>query len=408
MKAEFFKLNKRKKKVLYLSTFKLTGVAYHRLYQPAKILNNGDDYEITIIDDLAKLKDRELKKYQFCFTTTLFKDDVYIKLKKLGVPLVIDVDDLWWCEKYWYLYLTWQYNQNAMRVQRCILLADAVITSTEYLADFIRNINKEVHVIPNGINPEERQWTRQLNHQEFTRFGFIGSVSHISDMPLLKGPIARLDGNMELAEKWQLVLGGFSMESQGFSIDPKTGQPVKQEIPLNQRDWVRMEGMFTNNWRVIKGKHYNNYRELLGKFKEEEIPNNIMPYRRIWAKDVNNYAKMFDEIDVLLIPLVDDQFNRCKSPLKVIEAAFKKKAVICNDVIPYAEFTDRDLVYKVEPRNDAVGFFNGMREAINEPQKRIDRTEALYEYVKKKYNLIHITETRKELYDMLTDKFHKS
>jgi len=51
-------------------------------------------------------------------------------------------------------------------------------------------------VIPNGINPEEPQWTRQLNHQEFTRFGFIGSVSHLSDIPLLQKPIERLDGNM--------------------------------------------------------------------------------------------------------------------------------------------------------------------------------------------------------------------
>jgi len=197
------------------------------------------------------------------------------------------------------------------------------------------------------------------------------------------------------------------MDSKGFAIDEKTGQPVEQEIPLNQRDWVRMEGMFTNNWRVVKGKAYTNYRELLGKFEDNEPPNNLMPYRRIWSKDVNNYAKMYDEIDVLLIPLVDDEFNRCKSPLKIIEAAFKKKAVICNDVLPYAEFTD-DMVYKVEPRNDAVGFFNGMREAINEPARRIERTEALYEYVKKKYNLIHITKTRKELYDTLIDKFNKN
>ncbi len=50
-----------------------------------------------------------------------------------------------------------------------------------------------------------------------------------------------------------------------------------------------------------------------------------------------DYGKLYSYIDVSLIPLISSDFNRCKSHLKLIEAAFTNTAVICSNVAPYKE-----------------------------------------------------------------------
>jgi len=52
-------------------------------------------------------------------------------------------------------------------------------------------------------------------------------------------------------------------------------------------------------------------------------------------KHWTEYAWEYNNIDVALAPLVPNPFNGAKSFLKVIEAGFKKKAIICSDTAPY-------------------------------------------------------------------------
>jgi glycosyltransferase involved in cell wall biosynthesis len=50
------------------------------------------------------------------------------------------------------------------------------------------------------------------------------------------------------------------------------------------------------------------------------------------------FGKIYEDIDVLLVPLTNNKFNRCKSELKFIEAGFTNTAVISSKVIPYSNF----------------------------------------------------------------------
>lgn len=51
----------------------------------------------------------------------------------------------------------------------------------------------------------------------------------------------------------------------------------------------------------------------------------------------SEYGKLYSHIDVNVIPLISSEFNKCKSHLKLIEAAFTNTAVICSPVAPYFE-----------------------------------------------------------------------
>lgn len=66
----------------------------------------------------------------------------------------------------------------------------------------------------------------------------------------------------------------------------------------------------------------------------EEILN---PSKTFKAKTVWEYATAYRNIDVSLAPLEDNIFNRCKSDLKVTEAAWSGSAIIASNVIPYKE-----------------------------------------------------------------------
>lgn len=52
-------------------------------------------------------------------------------------------------------------------------------------------------------------------------------------------------------------------------------------------------------------------------------------------KHWSEYAWEYNAIDVALAPLVDNPFNQSKSQLKIYEAGFKKKPIICSPVGPY-------------------------------------------------------------------------
>jgi hypothetical protein len=107
----------------------------------------------------------------------------------------------------------------------------------------------------------------------------------------------------------------------------------------------------------------------------------------------------YNELDVCLVPLVDSDFNRCKSELKMIEAGWFKKACICSDVIPYntidiAEFVDN---------KHKLGWHYAMKYCIENPSYTRDLGEELHEYVTKHHNLDHTNILRAELYKQLID-----
>jgi glycosyltransferase involved in cell wall biosynthesis len=63
----------------------------------------------------------------------------------------------------------------------------------------------------------------------------------------------------------------------------------------------------------------------------------ILKYNKSsYARDIWNYAKLYKNVDVSLVPLVGNKFNWSKSDLKITEAAATKTAVIASNTKPYS------------------------------------------------------------------------
>ena len=122
--------------------------------------------------------------------------------------------------------------------------------------------------------------------------------------------------------------------------------------------------------------------------------------------DINKYATNYNYFDVSLAPLVDSDFNKNKSQLKVIEAGFHKKAIIATAENPYlidlvngwenGKFTDNGNGLLVQTSKNHKQWHQHMKRLIDNPSLIEDLGNRLYETVKDKYSLSTVSKNRVE------------
>ena len=147
---------------------------------------------------------------------------------------------------------------------------------------------------------------------------------------------------------------------------------------------------------------------------DSQLPYNDkdMPYRRIWTKSIETYAKGYNEFDVALAPLVETSFNKYKSQLKIIEAGFHKKAIIAQNYGPYTidlisaiekggGFNNNGNSLLVESSKNHKQWSQHVKRLVDNPNLVEDLGEKLYETVKDTYDINNVTKTRSEIYKNL-------
>lgn len=128
------------------------------------------------------------------------------------------------------------------------------------------------------------------------------------------------------------------------------------------------------------------YEDIIGATKVSEL------------KDIDTYGTMYDEIDISIAPLVDTHFSRMKSPLKLVEAGFKKKAVICQEIPPYTDHTDLIEHCLTVPVN---GSWKDAIESLT-PEKVKEMAEGLHKVATENYNISKVNEKRYETFKLLS------
>ena len=110
---------------------------------------------------------------------------------------------------------------------------------------------------------------------------------------------------------YQFVLGGFNVEPQ---IKEKIAEFQRNNPAYlygnnpcyrarvneieNRTQYLRYESILTDNERMLSTAyriHLNNY------IQQNENTNE--PYKRVWGKSINQYATIYDDIDISLVPL---------------------------------------------------------------------------------------------------------
>jgi glycosyltransferase involved in cell wall biosynthesis len=395
-------------KVLVLPSDR-TGVGKFRSVDPHIFLQNiyGNEFHVDI-DYEPPTENREYwKQYQIvAFHRSIGQDfdranSLIKELNSMGIITICDIDDYWMPGKEHPIHDIIKFHKINEKIVANVKEAKYVTTTTSLFADEIKKINKNVVVLPNGINPKEAQFIEQTPESDRIRIGWLGGSSHLHDLELLNQSFSKLT---HLKDKVQYVLCGFDTRGTVTEINRETGEQTKRNIKPEETVWASYEKIFTQNNEIIS----DDYIKYLMLYNQESYPNEMNEsYRRVWTQPVTSYAKNYSKFDISLAPIKNHMFNRMKSQLKVIESGFYKKALIASNLGPYTidlkhclkngNFVDGNALLVDENRNHS-DWAKFIEKLVKNPNLIKDIGERLYETVKDTYDLNVITKTRAEFY----------
>lgn len=317
------------------------GVEYHRMFKPSDLLSKTGRFEM-YYTNLLNHSNFDVLDEGFewvIFSRMLSVEDVDISedvlqsVKKSGAKIVVDVDDYWKLHNGHMLESHWRKMKFEHRIKYALSNADMVWTTHNHLADQIPN--KNVHVIPNAIDPTEKQW--QPSKVEEYSIGWFGSAAHEKDVKTI---------------------------SKQFRSWSSKNKGVKVISPYNEKQkriWL-------------------------------SIAQSLGECDMVATQDIWNYGRLYDHVSVSIAPLADNVFNSFKSELKAIEAGFKGKAFMCTKMHPYTICCTKDNSELFRP-SSLIKSLNKMKDA----NYRNDKAEALSEMVRKNYDLCNVNLLREQL-----------
>lgn len=379
------------------------------------------DYELTRLFEDDWLKQYDLIHYHRTLGPYERHEEIIKKCKNLGIPTFMDIDDHWSPGPHHPAYLLIKKNEIDKKILGNIKTSDNVITTTPIFAEELKRYcrHNNIFVLPNAIDPTERQFTPNSEKSDRIRIGWLGGSSHLKDLELLNGLVKQLE-NDGLMDKLQFVLCGFDLRGTITVID-ENGQQKQRPITPKESVWYKYEQIFTNNYSTVSKE----YKDFLFKFKREEYKDvDNEPYRRVWTKPISTYASNYNLFDISLAPIETNTFNKVKSQLKVIEAGFHKKALIAQDFGPYQidlinayekpigkkeqpKFNENGNAYLVNTNRNHKEWYKYLKKLITNPEQIEILSNNLHETVKDTYSIEAVTKARRKLYLDAIDKTNK-
>jgi len=395
-----------------------TGVSFFRSTKPHLYLEQmfPEEFHVDIdyspqLDNDEWLKQYDVVHYHRTLGPYEKMGQLVERLDNLGIVSVMDLDDYWAPGTHHPAHLIIKNNELDKKIVSNLQVAKNVTTTTPLFAEELKKLNKNVHVLPNAIDPKEKQFIPNLEKSDRIRIGWLGGSSHLKDLEILKGLVSKLKAD-RLIDKVQFVLCGFDLRGQVTMIDKNTGKQTQRKIQPKESVWYKYEQIFTNNYDIVSPE----YKEHLLRFTKEEfygIKNE--PYRRVWTKNINSYASNYNLFDISLAPLEENKFNKMKSQLKVIEAGFHKKAILAQDFGPYQldlksayekptskkeqpKFNEDANSYLIKSEKNHKDWYKHLKTLIKEPKKIKLLANNLNKTVKNTYSLKTTTENRRKYY----------
>ena len=411
-------MKNKKIKVLVVPSDR-TGVSYFRSTNPHIALENNypDEFHIDVDYEPQIDNDEWLKQYDIIHYHRTIGDYNQMaalnqKLKNLGIISIMDLDDYWDVGTHHPAYHIVKNHELDKKILNNIRTAENVTTTTSIFAEEIARYNKNVFILPNAVDPTEKQFTPKLEPSDRIRIGWLGGSSHLKDLEILNGIVGRLRGD-NLLDKVQFVLCGFDTRGTHTVVDQVTKQQSTRPITPKESVWFKYEQIFTDNYQTVSPE----YKDYLMKFTQEEYPNVANePYRRVWTKPISTYASNYNLFDISLAPIEEHIFNKVKSQLKVIEAGFHHKAIIAQNFGPYKLDLTNAVQYGggldmtansilVDSVKNHKDWYAAIKKLILNPELVTTLQENLYNTVKNTYSMDKVTENRRKLYlDLIANK----
>lgn len=333
-----------------------SGCDYHRIVLPMKCM--GFD-----MDEFTKKNETDPKQIWKETKVLYFNRDIPNTIekiknekKKYGFKLLMDLDDYWILNHDHTMYKMWNKNKIGEKIVSLLKIADAVTTTTTRLADKVKEINKNVHVIPNGIPFGYEQFNdKKIYNDKKIRFVYTGSATHLEDVALLRSPLSKINSIPLLNAEFTLV---------GYT----------EATPESKRIWKKMESVF------------NPFTKKFTYCRKSMLP-------------IDEYMDCYSEADVVLVPLIYNIFNPYKSNLKILEAGCKNLPAIVSSVPPYID--DDVLSDAIMWASSGKDWINHIQYCCENPNFVTEEGLALGQTVRAYYDLFKINEYRQQLFDNL-------
>lgn len=320
------------------------------------LVANGWDGDRTSLSQTARTPEnktqaaRDAQIVVFHRPETRQKIELARLLKKQGKKIVFDNDDTYKdstavkLNEYFDKERTRRGLENVNRViDGFAIEADLVTTTTEFLAEEYRKLNPNVVVLPNCVDPFYFDEPLR-NETDIVRIGLTGSIGSTTDLDMV-APIIK-----------------------HYEHDPRV-QIVFFSLPPNRKENPITEKIFRDEYAFLDSVNVE------------------------WHPTVNAdvyYDKLNSlKLDLMVIPRVDNYFNRAKSNLKFIEAAMFEIPCLAQG------FADEKSPYQVNPKDrENLVLITDNSQWIPEIEKLIKNKEArralgkkAHAYVLENYNI---------------------
>ena len=285
-------------KIRILALINSGGSKYFRVTIPLDLLPK-DKYEVTYLNEKFFLE-HVVKNYDYIYIHWIQQTNpVYLSIwkEKYGFKIIQDIDD------YWQLpighHLKERLEKSKPQLFNQLILADLVLCSTPFLVEKCLQYNVNCKLRENYIPIGYHQFQPELKlvkNEHKIKVGICGSISHLNDWLSIRNQLKRILNDKFIADNYEFVITGYADDNQS-----------------SREMWNKVVQLFTS--KLIKPtiiKH---------------LP-------------VNEYINLYKHLDVLLAPLEDNEFNICKSGLKLLESSIKSTIVISNDIYKQKGFTD--------------------------------------------------------------------
>jgi len=395
------------------------GVGHFRSIWPAQALTThfGEDFDVEInlspnMENMQYMKQFDIIHFHRHLGPIETIDKNFAELKAAGVTLIMDIDDFWEPPTTHPLYQIVKSEKLGEKIIKTMQLSDYVTTTTDIFANEIAKYNKNVIIMPNALNMDDKMWKSEVtpNQTDRCRLSWIGGSSHFHDLKLLEPSMNALYRNKELEDKFQMIMCGFDIRGSITEIKPDGSRTTRAILP-HETIWMKFEEIFTNKYSDVQKDE--EYFKWLNKIKKEEYPDQYKKsYVRRWTLPLTQYGKHYDYCDVCLAPIdsIDEyrtdkgqmikrinKFNEVKSELKIIEAGMKKKCLIAQDFGIYSKLIENGKT-GILIKDNKDGWYKAIKKVILDPAYRQELADNLHEYVKDKYELKIVTANRAIVY----------
>ena len=285
-------------------------------------------------------------------TSTNAIDKIVAHCRDNAMSIVYDLDDLLFALPEDHPEQAF-YSQKSAAVLRWLLEADEVWVSTDALREQVLQINLRTYIVPNYIDVQLWKMPKitdaNLDQNAPVRLLYMGTNTHRADFQLVKSVLAKLKN--EFAEHLEIYLIGISTNEEG-------------------EKW----------YNIITPPH------TIGCVYPEFV----------------NWVCSGQTFDIGIAPLVDNEFNRCKSAIKFLDYSALGMATVASDINGYALIRNGENGLKV--KNTEESWYVALKKLINDSSLRNQIQNTAQKEVEAKYGYGSVDGFRTKLLTSLLSK----